>query len=72
MWTKNVFKMILDNVLESFKSEFLELVREVCDRGLHRNLRTGLHLHFAYVVVVPCLSASVGPPVKTRKNYPFK
>lgn len=59
--------MVLDNV-EGFKSVFLELVREVCDRGLHENLGTGLHLPFAYVVVVPCLSASVGPPVKTRKN----
>lgn len=72
MWTKNVFKMVLDNVVESFKSEFLELVRKVCDTGVHGNLGTGLHLHFAYVVVVLCLSASVGLPVKTRRNYPFK
>lgn len=71
MWTKNVFKMVFDN-MESFKSESLELVREVCDRELHGNLGTALHLHFAYVVVVPCLNASLGPPVKTRKNYPFK
>lgn len=53
-------------------SQFLELVREVCDRGQHGNLGTGLHLLFAYVVGVPCLSASVGLPVNTRKNYPFK
>lgn len=33
---------------------------------------TWRHLSCACVVVTPCLTASVGPPVKTRKNYPFK
>lgn len=61
--------MVLDNVVESFKSEFLELVREVCGRGLHGNL--GLHLLFAYVVVVPCLSASVGCPVRPGRIIPL-
>lgn len=61
--------MVLDKFGESFKSEFLELVREVVTDG-HRP--TWRHLSCAYVVVTPCLTASVGPPVKTGKNYPFK
>lgn len=61
--------MVLDKFGESFKSEFLELVREVVTDG-HR--ATWRHLSCAYVVVTPCSTASVGPPVKTRKNYPFK
>lgn len=66
------FRWFLIMLWRVLSPEFLELVRELCDRGLHGNLGTGLHLHFANVVVVPCFSASVGHPVKTRKNYPFK